>query len=249
MARLRLYRDGRWVSTLPLEQETYTVGRAEDSALVLRSSSASRAHFSVGPNPKGEGYLLKDLESENGTFIDGVREYARVLKSRAIIQVGDDVILFEPSGQDQGKKTSDSLPFWAQKAMQSNPQLGQAAAQATQHIAPALQRRAQAERLTRLKPHLVALVGDARVFPLDAQLTTIGYGQARVSLGPDKKGTTVLAEIEKDGDDAYWIRAKGLFGKIKINGQSMAKGQLQAGAVIDIDKHRFRFELGLEVAG
>ena len=43
MARLRLYRSGRWIASLQHEEETYTVGRAEESALKLSSTSASLA--------------------------------------------------------------------------------------------------------------------------------------------------------------------------------------------------------------
>ena len=247
MAGLRLYRNGRWVASVKLDQGTYVVGRSEDCSLVLTSESASRNHFSVGPNPKGEGFLLTDLESENGTFVDGVREYARALTKRAIILVGDEVILFEPDGQDPPKKTTEAMPYWAQKAIKTNPQLAELDGNETRHVAPAIQRRTQAERLVKLKPHLVLIDKSQRIFPLDDKVTTIGFGSTRVSLGQSKKGaTTVLAEIARDKDDTYWLHAKGLFSKVTVDGQSGAKRPLRAGSTLVVGEHSFRFELGLE---
>jgi len=244
MARLRLFRDGRCVKTVVLGEELCRVGRAADNDLELTSASSSRHHFEVGLNPKGEGHQLKDLGSENGTFVDGVREYSRALKKRAIIQVGEDVMLYEPEEAAPGRAETASLPVWARNTLDAMPKPEPAE---TQHIAPAIQRRVQAERLSRLKPHLVLLgAPEERVFTLDQDVNTVGYGKVRVSLGPGKKGaTTVLAEIYKEKDASFWVRAKGLFGKVQVDGKSQSKCLLRPGNVIELEKHQLRFERGL----
>jgi phage tail-like protein len=62
---------GDVVRTIPLTFDVLTVGRSPDSDLSLQHPGVSRRHaeLSLGPS----GLLVTDLESANGSYVDGVR--------------------------------------------------------------------------------------------------------------------------------------------------------------------------------
>src|SRR5215217_5871268 len=54
-----------------LTLEKTTVGRSSENTLVLRHPSLSAAHCLILTN--GSEIIVRDLDSRNGTFVDGVR--------------------------------------------------------------------------------------------------------------------------------------------------------------------------------
>ena len=73
----------RW----PLDKERITVGRAVDCDIVLPDRQISRYHMQIERD--ASGYLLRDLGSKNGTFVDNepVREHPYRLHD------GDEIVL------------------------------------------------------------------------------------------------------------------------------------------------------------
>jgi len=80
--RLEVYfPDGR-LETYMLEEESVSVGRADGNVISLDTDTISRYHFSI---VKGDDAVtITDLESANGTFVDGVQ-----LKSNEPHMMGD----------------------------------------------------------------------------------------------------------------------------------------------------------------
>ncbi len=246
MAKLRLYDKGSLVRTLTLGNRTHLVGRSEDCDLLLDGMSASRKHFTV--QRTDEGWELRDLGSENGTYVDGRREYQCLLTKRAMIQVADELILFDPGETPSSDESTQTLPRWAVEEITTNPSLAEAADRdITAHVPPALQRRALAEDLGRTRPHLVmGRRGAEKVMALDTRLTTIGYGAVKVSLGAGRRGKdTVLAIVERTRSTSFVLRAKGLLGKVEVNGRQVGHHHLEPGDTFVVGGHRFRFETGL----
>lgn len=69
--RLEVYwPDGR-LETYLLEEDTVSVGRAEGNIIELETDSLSRYHFSLVRD--GDSVTINDLESANGTFVDGMQ--------------------------------------------------------------------------------------------------------------------------------------------------------------------------------
>lgn len=93
--RLEVYwPDGRLESYL-LAEDTVSVGRAEGNVIELETDSLSRYHFSLVRN--GDAVTITDLESANGTFVDGVQLPAnepRLLGDVEEIMVGSLRIIF-----------------------------------------------------------------------------------------------------------------------------------------------------------
>ena len=69
-----------------LEQDEITIGRGEDSTIVLNIAEISRSHTAL--TKVEEGYMIKDLGSTNGTFVD-----KKEIGDKYLLKPGDTVML------------------------------------------------------------------------------------------------------------------------------------------------------------
>jgi hypothetical protein len=72
-----------------------TIGRSKQSDVVLDDASVSRRHAEI--RPEGDGYKVVDLDSTNGTRVNGSVVRERSLTDGDLIVVGDARIRFEAS--------------------------------------------------------------------------------------------------------------------------------------------------------
>ena len=73
--------------------DTTSLGRADSNTVVLRDGKASRQHTRI--ERKGNDYFLTDLNSSNGTFVNGERVDEHALTDGDKIQIGDCVLQFQ----------------------------------------------------------------------------------------------------------------------------------------------------------
>ncbi|MEM9828640.1 MAG: sigma 54-interacting transcriptional regulator, partial [Planctomycetota bacterium] len=87
-AYLTLQHEGRWNDLYRLRPERpTTLGRSSDNPIVVRTESASRKHAEVFYDAAA-GWQVRDLESRNGTFVNGKRiAAASVLADGDVISV------------------------------------------------------------------------------------------------------------------------------------------------------------------
>lgn len=85
-----------------LRNETLAAGSADDNDLVIDDPEVSRRHFTI--TRQGSEYVLKDLDSTNGTFVNGVEVKQTVLPREATIQVGATILKFF-EGADQASSS------------------------------------------------------------------------------------------------------------------------------------------------
>ncbi len=72
-----------------LDQGTCTIGRGTTCLLMLNAPGISRSHAIIQPNPGG-GYLIADLRSTNGTYVNSLRlEHNVPLHDGDRIEIGD----------------------------------------------------------------------------------------------------------------------------------------------------------------
>ncbi|MGD2127303.1 MAG: adenylate/guanylate cyclase domain-containing protein [Desulfobacteraceae bacterium] len=74
-------------------QDITTIGRSKDNHVVLTDHTASRRHAKLRKTP--DGYLLLDLESHNGTYVNGARITGRILKHNDFVEIGTSVLTFQ----------------------------------------------------------------------------------------------------------------------------------------------------------
>ncbi|MFZ5469997.1 MAG: sigma 54-interacting transcriptional regulator [Myxococcota bacterium] len=77
----------------PLEN-TLRIGKATDNDVVIDHPTVSRNHLEV--RRQGDRFLVQDLGSTNGTFIDGAQVREAYLRPGALLEVGDVQLRFQP---------------------------------------------------------------------------------------------------------------------------------------------------------
>lgn len=83
---------GAEVGTLVrIEQDCFVIGRAQDANLTISDDGISRRHAEI--RRIGDDYVVRDLDSRNGTFIDGVPVNERTLSHGDRLQLGRQTIL------------------------------------------------------------------------------------------------------------------------------------------------------------
>ena len=70
------------------------IGKAPENDLVLADEAVSRAHFEIVRDAKG--YLVRDLKSTNGTFLDGAEVKEAYLRAGSVISAGACELKFTP---------------------------------------------------------------------------------------------------------------------------------------------------------
>jgi Nif-specific regulatory protein len=73
--------------TVPLDGGDTTIGRAADNNVCIPDRSVSRAHCII--HRRDEGCEIEDLDSFNGTFVNGLRVRTRALSDGDTVAVGD----------------------------------------------------------------------------------------------------------------------------------------------------------------
>lgn len=81
------------VKKLILGRRKYIIGRSDDTDLVLSSRDVSRHHALVHYDRKN--YVIDDLNSTNGTIVNGKKISNHILKPGDEISIGDFLIIFD----------------------------------------------------------------------------------------------------------------------------------------------------------
>src|SRR5258708_29040604 len=71
---------------LPLGPQPVTVGRHADNKLVISDNMASRFHCVI--EPRVGGWMVRGLNSSNGTLLDGKRITVAALKPGQVVLIG-----------------------------------------------------------------------------------------------------------------------------------------------------------------
>jgi hypothetical protein len=80
---------------VPLGGEAVTIGRVLDCNIQLHDPNVSRHHAEV--RPSGDGYVLADLGSTNGSRVNGMRVGQQILAEGDEILIGNTKMTFEAS--------------------------------------------------------------------------------------------------------------------------------------------------------
>jgi signal transduction histidine kinase len=75
-----------------LDEQLVTIGRVSNNTIQLHDTEVSRTHAQL--RQQEEGYFLRDLDSSNGTFVNGRRLVEHELSSGDQLQLGSTVLLY-----------------------------------------------------------------------------------------------------------------------------------------------------------
>lgn len=96
MAKLVVLSEGLTGRSYELKVDKTTVGRLDDNAFQIPEQSVSSHHCEI--LLKGSDVVIKDLNSTNGTFINGEKVTEQVLKPGQILKLGQVEMRLETDG-------------------------------------------------------------------------------------------------------------------------------------------------------
>lgn len=103
----------------PLNEDRVTLGRGKNCTIVLNDKKASREHAEVVR--VGLGFVIKDLESANGTYVNGKKVQEHSLSGDDIIRIGNAEIQFKAVSSDYEEQAKN---FMALPAISVEPAEG-----------------------------------------------------------------------------------------------------------------------------
>ena len=84
---------------IAIDRKLYTIGRQTETDICIPDPSVSRQHARIFFLHDEE--ILEDLNSTNGSFVNGVRVTRCVLQDNDIIRIGDATMLFSRAAPDE----------------------------------------------------------------------------------------------------------------------------------------------------
>jgi DNA-binding NtrC family response regulator len=81
-------------TVFPLSGEELRIGKAPDNDVVIDHPTVSRNHLII--RRQGDRFLVEDLGSTNGTFLDGAQVREAYLRPGVLLEVGDVRLRFSP---------------------------------------------------------------------------------------------------------------------------------------------------------
>ena len=105
----------------PLEKSELTIGRDTSNDIVINDAEVSRKHARL--ILQGGGFILEDLGSTNGSFVDGQRLMGpHALRPGELIMLGENISLnFESAGFDPNATVVASAPPLQQTSPREAP--------------------------------------------------------------------------------------------------------------------------------
>src|SRR5690349_2350159 len=105
--------------SFPITDSSLKIGKSPDNDVVIDSPTVSRNHLVI--QRQGDRFLVQDLQSTNGTFIDGAQIREAYLKPGQLLELGDVQLRFQstltpvriaPSVEDRlGELVGKSVPM------------------------------------------------------------------------------------------------------------------------------------------
>ncbi len=105
MARLILLFNKQVVKEYPLEKESVTIGRNDDNVINIDNLAVSGYHARI--DSAGSDFILTDLQSTNGTFVNDKKIVSHKLSHGDNVIVGKHVILFVGTGKEAEIQSHD----------------------------------------------------------------------------------------------------------------------------------------------
>ena len=237
MAKLILKYEDRTLQEFAIGAEEVQIGRLPDNTVAIDNPAVSGRHASV--MRVGESYILKDLASTNGTFVNDARITEQFLHDGDVVHVGKHTILFiNPSQPDTPKPLPDLggtvfLDTEAQRGLlaKSPPQLAAAGQPQPRPPSPA---RPEPGVLT-----VLAGTTDRSEYVLKGLMSVIGKSDAALVRLRGWFKPRVAVMITCKGAD-YVVTP--VAGKPQVNDQPMADRQkLQDGDIVRVSGLTLQF--------
>ena len=226
MPKLTLVLDRKPVHVYEFNQAVIRIGRGESMDVVVDNVSVSRRQAEI--RQEGGAWLVRDLGSSNGTFLNGQRVTAeRPLHPGDEISFGKFSILFE-------RALSEAVPTGP-----PTPRMG-AEAGGTLHLRPEeierLQRAAAQKRQAQLQWEAGGERGTYYLEGAVALVGRTGLCDLRVPAGGPRQHVLILR-----GPGGFEIHNLARWRRMRVDGQVTARAPLKSGDTIEISGLKLTF--------
>lgn len=107
MARVILVFNKQVVKDYPFTKENMTIGRADENDIVIDNLAVSGYHARI--DKAGDTYILTDLQSTNGTFVNDKKIVSYRLRHKDKVSIGKHLLFFALSKSEQAKASEGEL--------------------------------------------------------------------------------------------------------------------------------------------
>lgn len=216
-----------------IEKETVVIGRGEDADLMLPNISVSRHHAQLLWD--GKSCSIKDLQSSNGTLVNGKAVEGARLSSGDEILLGKFNLVYMGDGPDDRFYKGRYLEYMARYDAKART-----FDDSTFAMSPAQLQQMQAEVNKMRNARLVLQTNPNRFWhPEDRPLTFGGDAMVAVE-GMFSSG--VVADVTWDGKH-HVLNKLGRMIKVSVNDEGVTHRPLRAGDRVRIGNTKFRYEV------
>ncbi len=234
MARLILTFNKQVLKEYPVLKDSVTIGRNEDNTVVIDNLAVSGYHARI--DRAGNDYILTDLQSTNGTFVNNEKVASHKLKHGDKIIIGKHLLLFVSSAKGAAEATGAA-------AEKSDLDRTMMLDTARQRELLSQQKKAQGEAKAPEKIGVISFVDSSGLgeVELSKKLTKIGKAHSsEIKLSGMLMGATAATISRRPA--GYAISFTGGMAKLKVNGE-VVKGSVQLNDfdTIELGSYKFQF--------
>ncbi|MGE5838405.1 MAG: FHA domain-containing protein [Deltaproteobacteria bacterium] len=233
MAKLILTFNKQVIKEYPFAKDSITMGRHEDNAIVIDNLAVSGYHAKI--DKLGGEYILTDLQSTNGTFVNDRKVVSHKLSHGDNIVLGKHVILFVATEKEIIEEEGKDKKLPLDKTMLLDTQK-QRELLARQNVAPST------ARISR-KFGVISFIDDSGLGEIELlkKLTKIGKaGTSEIKLSGFLMGATAATISRRPS--GYVISFAGGMTKLKVNGAVIKDSvTLNDFDTIELGAYKFQF--------
>lgn len=230
MARLILMFNKKVVKEVPLLAEGITLGRHQDNGIIIDNLSVSSFHARI--DKTGAHYLLTDLQSTNGTYVNNERITSCKLSNGDNILIGKHLLVFVASDQ-QAPKEDKAPPL--NKTMILDTQ--------TQRQLLSKQKTPPTPLRVAKKVGVINFIDESGLGEIELTKKLIKIGKAstsEVKLSGLLMGPTAATISRRPS--GYVITFTGGMTKLKVNGKTIKDSvQLNEFDTVELGAYKFQF--------
>jgi pSer/pThr/pTyr-binding forkhead associated (FHA) protein len=198
MARLILSLDGQILAEYNMSKERYTVGRLPDNDIRIDNPAVS-GHHSLIINILNDSFL-EDLNSTNGTYVNGKLIKKHALQHGDVVTVGHHQLRFvedDDAQQDEFEKTMVIQPS-ARPVERVRQAVAESSGTATNRALPE-----GAAQLKKAKLQVLSGAFAGRELELTKALTTLGRPGVQVAAITRRAGGYFIVHVDSEGSENF----------------------------------------------
>ena len=233
MAKLILTFNKQVIKEYPFAKDSITMGRQEDNTIVIDNLAVSGYHAKI--DKLGGEYILTDLQSTNGTFVNDQKVVSHRLSHGDNIVIGKHVILFVATEKEKIEVEGKDKKLPLDKTMLLDT-AKQRELLAKQKVAPSTAKIPE-------KVGVISFIDDSGLgeIELSKKLTKIGKAEtSEIKLSGILMGATAATISRRPS--GYAISYAGGMTKLKVNGAVVKDSvSLNDFDTIEIGSYKFQF--------